>query len=326
MVWGKSSAHLSRVVEPLLTEWGRLLLAVGSVCKMAWGKLCAHPSRAVEPLLTGWGKLSALADVHQDDSPPLRKCCRAQRRLFCLTVLFAALTCNAATIEGKVVGVVDGDTITVLDSTNTQHKIRLSGIDAPEKSQPFGNRSKQSLSDLVFYKAVTVDTEKRDKYKRNVCKVLVDGVDANLEQVRRGMAWHYKAYEREQSAIDRKAYLMPRLKLRRLDGAYGVIPHPSRLGSSGITNREHQVTTELFIILLLVIAIILGYACYSDLRKDVQTMAIALSEQQRTNCLAQTHRLEELEAILRQVTFRMRDSNIMTHDERARDREERMHS
>lgn len=70
MVWGKSSAHLSRVVEPLLTEWGRLLLAVGSVCKMAWGKLCAHPSRAVEPLLTGWGKLSALADVHQDDSPP----------------------------------------------------------------------------------------------------------------------------------------------------------------------------------------------------------------------------------------------------------------
>lgn len=86
------------------------------------------------------------------------------------------------------------------------------------------------------------------------------------------------------------------------------------------------MTTELFIILLLVIAIILGYACYSDLRKDVQTMAIALSEQQRTNCLAQTHRLEELEAILRQVTFRMRDSNIMTHDERARDREERMHS
>lgn len=103
-------------------------------------------------------------------------------------------------------GVADGDTITVLDSTNTQHKIRLSGIDAPEKSQPFGNRSNQSLSDLVFSKTVTVDTDKRDKYKRNVGKVLVDGVDANLEQVRRGMAWHYKAYEREQPAIDRKAY------------------------------------------------------------------------------------------------------------------------
>ena len=83
---------------------------------------------------------------------------------------------------------VDGDTITVLDSTNTQHKIRLSGIDAPEKSQPFGNRSKQSLRDLVFSKAVSVDTDKRDKYKRNVGKVLVDGVDANLEQIKRGMA------------------------------------------------------------------------------------------------------------------------------------------
>ncbi len=121
-------------------------------------------------------------------------------------LLLSALACNAATIEGKVVGVADGDTITVLDSTNTQHKIRLSGIDAPEKSQPFGNRSKQSLSDLVFSKAVTVDTDKRDKYKRNVGKVLVDGVDANLEQIKRGMAWHYKAYEREQPATDRKAY------------------------------------------------------------------------------------------------------------------------
>lgn len=121
-------------------------------------------------------------------------------------LLLSALACNAATIEGKVVGVADGDTITVLDSTNTQHKIRLSGIDAPEKSQPFGNRSKQSLSDLVFSKAVTVDTDKRDKYKRNVGKVLVDGVDANLEQIKRGLAWHYKHYEREQPAADRKAY------------------------------------------------------------------------------------------------------------------------
>lgn len=121
-------------------------------------------------------------------------------------LLLSALACNAATIEGRVVGVADGDTITVLDADSVQHKIRLSGIDAPEKSQPFGNRSKQSLSDLVFSKAVTVDTDKRDKYKRNVGKVLVDGVDANLEQVKRGMAWHYKAYEREQSATDRKVY------------------------------------------------------------------------------------------------------------------------
>ena len=105
-------------------------------------------------------------------------------------LLLAALTCSAATIEGKVVSVADCDTITVLDASNTQHKIRLSGIDAPEKSQPYSNRAKQSLSDPVFSKTVTVDTDKRDKYKRSVGKVLIDGLDANLEQVNRGMACH----------------------------------------------------------------------------------------------------------------------------------------
>ena len=104
-------------------------------------------------------------------------------------LLLAALACTAATIEGRVVA--DGDTITVLDDNKVQHKIRLAGIDAPEKKQPFGQRSKQSLSDLVFDKAVTVETNKRDKYRREVGKVLVGGVDANLEQVKRGMAWHY---------------------------------------------------------------------------------------------------------------------------------------
>jgi endonuclease YncB( thermonuclease family) len=94
----------------------------------------------------------------------------------------------------------------VLESTNTQHKIRLAGIDAPEKKQPYGQRSKQSLSDLVFDKQVMVETDKRDKYKREVGKVLVGGMDANLEQVSRGMAWHYKAYEREQTPNDRKLY------------------------------------------------------------------------------------------------------------------------
>ena len=103
-------------------------------------------------------------------------------------------------------GVADGDTITVLDDTLKQHKIRLAGIDAPEKKQPFGQRSKESLSELMFAKTVTVEADKTDRYGREVGKVLVDGIDANLVQVQRGFAWHYKAYEREQSAIDRKAY------------------------------------------------------------------------------------------------------------------------
>jgi len=125
-----------------------------------------------------------------------------------LFVIFAlALSPPAwADITGYVVGVADGDTITVLDADKMQHKIRLTGIDAPEKKQPFGNRSKQSLSDMVFNKTVTVETDKRDRYGRELGKVLVGGKDVNLEQVRAGMAWHYKAYERTQSDTDRQAY------------------------------------------------------------------------------------------------------------------------
>jgi endonuclease YncB( thermonuclease family) len=95
---------------------------------------------------------------------------------------------------------------TVLDSTKTQHKIRLAGIDAPEKKQAFGQRSKESLSDLVFNREVQVETTKRDRYGREIGKVQVDGLDANLEQIKRGMAWHYKAYQREQSVLDRQSY------------------------------------------------------------------------------------------------------------------------
>lgn len=86
------------------------------------------------------------------------------------------------------------------------------------------------------------------------------------------------------------------------------------------------MTTELFLVLLLVIAIALGYACYLDLRRDIQTMAIGLGEQQRKDQLAQAYRLDEIEAALSQISGRLRDGNIMTHEERARDREERIHS
>jgi endonuclease YncB( thermonuclease family) len=122
---------------------------------------------------------------------------------------FLIATCAAAsadTIIGLVVGVSDGDTITVLDAQRQQHKVRLSGIDAPEKRQDFGYRSKQSLSELAYGQHVEVETGKSDRYGRSVGKVMVKDLDVNLEQVRRGMAWHYKAYEREQRPADRLAY------------------------------------------------------------------------------------------------------------------------
>ena len=121
-------------------------------------------------------------------------------------LLTLACTANAETITGRVVGVADGDTITVLDADKVQHKIRLSGIDAPEKKQAFGNRSKESLSELAVDKTVNVETSKRDRYGRQIGKVLVNGRDVNLVQVERGMAWFYRQYQRDQSPNDRRLY------------------------------------------------------------------------------------------------------------------------
>ena len=121
-------------------------------------------------------------------------------------LLLASQGAAADWLTGRVVGVADGDTITLLDASNKQHKIRLSGIDAPERSQPFGQRSKQSLSDLAYSRSVSVEWSKRDRYRRIVGKVLEGGRDVNLEQVQRGMAWHYKHYQSEQSAADRTRY------------------------------------------------------------------------------------------------------------------------
>jgi endonuclease YncB( thermonuclease family) len=120
--------------------------------------------------------------------------------------LVAALPCAAESLSGVVVGVADGDTLTVLDLRLQQHRVRLAGIDAPEKRQPFGQRSRQSLSLLVAGRPVRVEGGKTDRYGRLVGKVLAGGLDVNREQVRRGFAWHYLAYAREQSPADRQLY------------------------------------------------------------------------------------------------------------------------
>jgi endonuclease YncB( thermonuclease family) len=132
-------------------------------------------------------------------------------------IALAAWSARAETIAGRVVGVADGDTITVLDADQTQHKIRVAGIDAPEKEQAFGQRSKASMSDLVFGKDVVVKSNKRDRYGRLVGKVLVavpycavstcpKTLDAGLAQITAGMAWWYRQYAREQSAEDASTY------------------------------------------------------------------------------------------------------------------------
>ena len=121
-------------------------------------------------------------------------------------VLCLATCVHAVELRGKVVGVSDGDTVTVLDAERHQHKVRLAGIDAPEKAQAFGQASKISLSDQIFGREVAVIWDKRDRYGRIIGKISVDHLDVCLEQVRRGMAWHYKQYARDQAPDDRVTY------------------------------------------------------------------------------------------------------------------------
>ncbi len=92
-----------------------------------------------------------------------------------------------ADFDGKVIAVTDGDTIKVLKG-HEQIKVRLVEIDAPEKAQAFGNKSKQSLSELCFGKTATLVYEGKDRYGRTLARVHCDGIDANAEQVRRGLA------------------------------------------------------------------------------------------------------------------------------------------
>jgi endonuclease YncB( thermonuclease family) len=125
------------------------------------------------------------------------------------TVLFLLalnLATHAQTITGKVVGIHDGDTLTVLDTNRTQHQIRLNGVDAPELGQPFGQASKRNLSELIFGKTVNVETNKTDRYGRLVGLITFDGKDINLEQLRAGLAWYYKQYERDVAPDRRQNY------------------------------------------------------------------------------------------------------------------------
>ncbi|MBS7806147.1 thermonuclease family protein [Variovorax sp. PCZ-1] len=128
------------------------------------------------------------------------------RNVACASALFWAVSSQAENLQGRVVAIADGDTVTVLDAQKVQHKIRLGGIDAPEKKQAFGDRSKETLSDCAFGRDVVVDWDKVDRYERKVGKILVAGVDCNLRQIKLGMAWHYKKYANEQSQADRAAY------------------------------------------------------------------------------------------------------------------------
>jgi len=113
------------------------------------------------------------------------------------TVVFGGLThaADLVAFNGRVIGVHDGDTITVLDGEKRQHKVRLDAIDAPELGQPFGQAAKKALSAKVFDKDVVVVPKKIDKWGRTVGHVMVNGRDVNLEMLEEGHAWHYTQFD-----------------------------------------------------------------------------------------------------------------------------------
>lgn len=117
-------------------------------------------------------------------------------------VLFSMLMpLTAQALEGKVVGVSDGDTLTLLDATKSQRRVRLAEIDSPESNQEFGRRAKEALSKLCFGKHAEVRDTSADRYQRVVGKVYCDGVNANAELVRQGMAWVYVQYASKSSPL-----------------------------------------------------------------------------------------------------------------------------
>lgn len=113
---------------------------------------------------------------------------------------------QAESLSGRIVGVIDGDTVDLLTESKQLVRVRLAGIDAPERGQPFGSAAKKILSDLVFSKEALMDGDKKDRYGRLVAKVVVDGQDANLRLLSLGYAWHYKRYQSEQTGEDRDLY------------------------------------------------------------------------------------------------------------------------
>ena len=145
-----------------------------------------------------------------------------------VAVLLTAPPPSAADLlEGRVVRIADGDTLTVLTYSQSQVKVRLAGIDAPERAQPFGERSKQNLARLVAGKPVEIRWHKRDRYGRLVGQVWVVSpdarcqgagcpktLDAGLAQVTVGLAWHYKKYAGEQSEQDRERYSFAEVEAR----------------------------------------------------------------------------------------------------------------
>lgn len=114
-----------------------------------------------------------------------------------LAILAMVSPTLAAETRGRVVGITDGDTLTLLTDQREQVRVRLSDIDTPERRQPYGDRARQELSDLAFGRRARVETRDTDRYGRMVGRVFVGSVDVSAEMVERGAAWVFRHYSRD---------------------------------------------------------------------------------------------------------------------------------
>lgn len=118
-----------------------------------------------------------------------------------VVIFWFSTLAGAQVVTGKVVGIHDGDTLTLLTADRNQIKVRLAEIDTPEKAQPYGQKSRQALAAMVFGKQVTLDTQATDRYGRTVAKVTMGTQDVNRELVRQGAAWVYRQYSKDRSLL-----------------------------------------------------------------------------------------------------------------------------
>ncbi|MFZ7793210.1 thermonuclease family protein [Acinetobacter lwoffii] len=126
---------------------------------------------------------------------------------WCLGVLVASIPLTTfADFVGRVVGVSDGDTITVLTQNNQSYKVRLANIDAPEMGQPFGKEAKMVLSDFIYNKPVYVKEHGKDRYDRIIGTVLKGNDNVNRLMVRYGYAWAYRQYLTDNTMISLESY------------------------------------------------------------------------------------------------------------------------
>lgn len=114
------------------------------------------------------------------------------------------IACPLFALSGKAVSIHDGDTITILQNKQ-QIKVRLFGIDAPELKQPYGKKSKQFLANLIAGEVVEVDKNGKDRYKRTIGTIYLNGADINAQMVASGYAWAYRKFSKKYTAQESKA-------------------------------------------------------------------------------------------------------------------------